>query len=115
LENKNQTRVKIPKSFYNTWNIELGKAVILEDDYGNIFAVEIDVITINNKVSAYFNNGMNTLKDFYQIEVGLVHFKYVGQGTFKIRFSIAPIGVSRPQLESTSRIQRGTRRNVMGK
>lgn len=68
--------------------------------------MEIDLITINNKVCAYFNNGMNSLKDFYHIEVGkLVHFKYVGQGTFKIRFSIP-----RPPLESTSRIQKGTRR-----
>jgi len=73
--------------------------------------VEIDVITINNKVCAYFNNGMNSLKDFYHIEVGtLVHFKYVGQGTFKIRFSITPIGVPRPPLETTSRIQKGTKR-----
>ncbi|QCD77720.1 hypothetical protein DEO72_LG1g1347 [Vigna unguiculata] len=86
-----ESRVRIPKGFYNTWSNELGKAVILEDDYGNIFAVEID--------------------DFYHIEVGtLVHFKYVGQGTFKIRFSITPIGVPRPPLETTSRIQKGTKR-----
>ncbi|XP_020210860.1 uncharacterized protein LOC109795741 [Cajanus cajan] len=81
--------VKIPTSFYNTWGNELSKKVILEDNYGNIFLVDIVIDIINNKVSAKFGNGINCLKAFYNIKVGtLLHFKYVGKDTFKIRFSI---------------------------
>ncbi|TKY56419.1 abnormal spindle microcephaly-associated protein [Spatholobus suberectus] len=83
LLRKGEDKVKIPNFFFWKWGNELSNTVLVEDNEGDLYAIDIHVEQLEGNAIAYFINGITDIRDIYCAHrTCLANFQFMGQSKF---------------------------------
>ncbi|TKY65904.1 hypothetical protein E2542_SST08766 [Spatholobus suberectus] len=83
LLRKGEDKVKIPNFFFRKWGNELSNRVLVEDNEGDLYAIDIHVEQLEGNAIAYFINGITDIRDIYCTHrTCLANFQFMGQSKF---------------------------------